>query len=248
MTRYLERIGFEGAPKADLDTLSRLQYRHFLSVPYENLDILKNIPISLEPDDLYDKIVRRKRGGYCFELNALFCRLLGEIGFETASFFARFLLDEPKIPMRRHRVTRVGIGGEFYLADVGVGSITPEYPLKIAEGEMTSIRGLDYMFSRDEFLGWVLCVKIGGAWKRLYSFSEERQLEIDFAQPNFYCQRSPDSVFNKKIMAAIRTETGKYAIDGNTFKEIDWKTGATRAKECADDEIPGILKQYFGIN
>lgn len=243
----MERIGFEGAPKPDLTTLAGLQYRHFLSVPYENLDILRNIPISLDPDDLYDKIVKRKRGGYCFELNALFEGLLGEIGFKTVSYFARFLLDEQKIPMRRHRVIRVELADGFYLADVGVGSITPEYPLKITEGEQTEIRGLGYMFSKDDFLGWVLNVKVGGEWKRLYSFSQEPQREIDFAQPNFYCQYSPDSVFNKKNMAAIRTKTGKYSLDGNIFKAVDWKTGTIKANECKDAEIPGILKYYFGL-
>jgi len=245
--RYLERIGFEGVPKPDLATLAGLQYRHFLSVPYENLDILKNIPISLEPDDLFDKIVKRKRGGYCFELNALFERLLCELGFKTVSYFARFLLNEPKIPMRRHRVVRVELENGFYLADVGVGSVTPECPLKITEGEETEIRGLGYMFSKDDCLGWVLNVKVDGEWKRLYSFSEEKQLEIDFAQPNFYCQYSPDSVFNKTNMVALRTQTGKYTLDGNIFKTIDWKTGAIEARECENDEIPGILKYYFGL-
>jgi len=245
--QYLKRIGYEGEPKADLATLSELQHGHLMSVPYENLDILRNIPLSLDTDDLFDKIVARKRGGYCFELNALFCRLLDEIGFKTANFFARFLFGEQKVPMRRHRVMGVDIKGELYLADVGVGSISPEYPLKIAEGETTEIRGLSYMFSRDEFLGWVLCVKINGEWKRLFSFSEDRQFEVDFVQPNFYCQHSPDSVFNKTNMVAMRTIEGKYSIDGDIFKIFDWKTRQTKETKCADAEIPGILKKYFGI-
>ena len=247
VNRYLERIGFVGEAKPDLATLSKLQYRHLTSVPYENLDILRGVPLSLEPMELYDKIVVRRRGGYCFELNALFGWLLCEIGFETVSYFARFLFGEADIPMRRHRVIRVKTEGGFYLADVGVGSIIPEYPLKIAENEPKSIRGLDYMFSKDARLGWVQNVKIGGKWKPLFSFTEEEQLEIDFVQPNFYCQHSPDSIFNKKNMAAIRTENGKYSLDGNTFKEFDWQTGESRECECADGEIPGILKKYFGI-
>ncbi|MCL2158371.1 MAG: arylamine N-acetyltransferase [Oscillospiraceae bacterium] len=245
---YLKRIGFEGEAKADLATLSNLQYRHFLSVPYENLDILRNVPLSLETTDLYDKIVVRKRGGYCFELNALFDWLLCEIGFKTKNYFARFLLDEPKIPMRRHRVILVEIEDEIYLSDVGVGSVTPELPLRLVKNEETTIRGLTYMFEKDEFLGWVLNVKRGEKWSQLYSFTADVQLEVDFVQPNFYCQYSPDSVFKKANMVSLRTETGKYTLDANTFRELELFGAAIKTeRECTEDEIPGILKQYFGI-
>jgi len=132
---YLRRIGFEGEAKADFATLEQLQYRHFLTVPYENLDILRNVPLSLEIGDIYNKIVVHGRGGYCFELNGLFNWLLREIGFKTKSYFARFLLDEPdfSLVMRRHRIMRVECGGEYYIADVGVGAVTPEIPLKLIE-------------------------------------------------------------------------------------------------------------------
>ena len=244
---YLKRIGFMGEPKPDYATLSELQYRHFLSVPYENLDIVGKTPVSLEVKDLYDKIVTRKRGGYCFELNALFNWLLCETGFKTANYFARFLLDEPEIPMRRHRVMRVEIGGEYYIADVGVGTIVPERPLKLVENEETEIRNLIYKFTKDPFLGWVLNFKkSGGGFKRLYSFTTDEQLEIDFIQPSFYCEYSPNSIFNKKNIVAIRTEAGKYTLDGNILNII--KAGeSVSKKECDETEIPAILKEYFGI-
>ena len=262
MKEYLKRIGFVGdgvldvpptkpkyadVPpiKPDYVTLSELQYKHFLNVPYENLDILRNIPLSLEIKDLYEKIVVNKRGGYCFELNALFNWLLCEIGFKTTNYFARFLLDEPTIPMRRHRVIRVDIDGVYYLADVGVGSITPERPLKLVENEETEIRGLTYKLNKEPFLGWVLNLKKDGKWQKIYSFTEEQQLEVDYIQPNFYCQHSPDSIFNKENMVAIRTETGKYTLDGNVFKIID--NGKITKKEYPENEIPEILKKYFGI-
>jgi len=250
MREYLRRIGFNSEPKIDYETLSELQYRHFLTVPYENLDILRNIPLSLEVSDLYEKIVIRKRGGYCFELNAIFNWLLREIGFNTVIYFARFLLGESQIPMRRHRVIRVDINSVSYLADVGVGSITPERPLKLIENEETEIRGITYKFIKEPFLGWILNFKINGKndkWQKLYSFTEEEQLEVDFIQPNFYCQYSPDSIFNKNNMVAIRTETGKSTLDGNIFKTLDFNGGLKAVKECTEKEIPEILKNYFGI-
>lgn len=246
---YLQRIGFEGEAKADCSTLYELQYRHFASVPYENLDILRNVPLSLEVGDLYKKIVEQGRGGYCFELNALYNWLLCKIGFKSKSYFARFLLDEPDISavMRRHRIMRVEIDGAYYLTDVGVGAITPERPLKLVENEETEVRGIIYKFNKDAFLGWVLNFERNGEWKRLYSFTEEEQMEIDFVQPNFYCQYHPDSIFNKKNMVAIRTETGKYSLDGNIFKILDITGSTVTPREYEDAEIPGILEKYFGI-
>jgi N-hydroxyarylamine O-acetyltransferase len=242
---YLRRIGFEGEAKADYATLSQLQYRHFMAVPYENIDILRNIPLSLDFADLYEKIVGQGRGGYCFELNALFDWLLCAVGFKTTNYFARFVLDESEIPMRRHRIMRVEIDGEFYLADVGVGTVTPETPLKLVENEETEVRGITYKFTKDPLLGWVLNFIRKGEWTSLYSFTEEKQLEIDFVQPSFYCQYHPDSIFNKKNMVAIRTEAGKYSLDGNIFRILE--NGQTTEKECTDSEVTEVLEKYFGI-
>jgi len=246
---YLKRIGFTGEAVPDYETLYELQYRHFLTVPYENLDILNDIPLSLETADLYDKIVVRKRGGYCFELNALFNWLLCEIGYKTTTYFARFLLDLNEIPMRRHRIMRVEIGGAYYIADVGVGSVTPERPLRLIENEETEIRTITYKFTKDPFLGWVLNFKKikDENWRPLYSFTEEAQLEVDFVQPNFYCQKHEDSIFNKTNMFAIRTETGKYTLDGSVFKTADLSGNITSAKECDENEITEVLKNYFGV-
>ena len=78
---YFERIGMKYTPdlKADGDLLRKLQFAHTTTVPYENLDILRGIPISLKIDDIYEKVVVRGRGGYCFELNALFGWLLRQL-------------------------------------------------------------------------------------------------------------------------------------------------------------------------
>jgi len=250
LNEYLKRIGFDRELKLDHETLSELQYKHFLTVPYENLDILNKIPLSLDTNELYEKVVVKRRGGYCFELNALFNRLLNESGFKTISYFARFLLDETEIPMRRHRIMRVDIDGEYYIADVGVGAVVPERSLKLVENEETEIRGAIYKFTKDPFLGWVLNFKYINKekdWRKLYSFTEESQLDVDFIQPNFYCQYHDDSIFNKKNMIAIRTEAGKYSLDGNIFKVTDLTGKIVEAKEYESTEIPEILKKYFGL-
>ena len=253
--KYLKRINYDGVLAVSYDTLSRLTYCHFTSVPYENLDILNHIPLSLEIPDIYDKIVNRRRGGYCFELNALFNWLLKEIGFHTDSFLSRFLMNEPtdKIPIRRHRVMKTVIEGKAYIADVGVGVEVPLYPLELIENKETEIRGIIYRFRKDELLGWVLqsrnFKKNESEWKDIYGFTEEIQYEIDFVQPNFWCQYSPDSPLNRQHKIALRTETGKYAIDGYIFRIYDTSGSQLNITEkmVEPSDMKNILTDYFGI-
>ena len=256
--KYLERINYQGDLSVSYDTLSQLVYCHFTSVPYENLDILNNIPLSLEVPDLYDKIVTRHRGGFCFELNALFNWLLTSIGFETYSYSARFLLNIPEntIPMRRHRVMKTEINGQCYIADVGVGNEVPVRPLKLDENntaQETAMRGLVFRLKKDEIFGRVLQFKNPkndpNEWKNIYGFTEEKQYEIDFVQPNFWCQYSPDSPFRVQNWIALRTATGKYTIDGNVFRIYDLTEPQLTITEkiFEPSELNGILQDYFGI-
>ena len=104
------RIGMECPVlpvQADRELLSEIMYRYAAAVPYENLDILAGIPLSLEEADLYDKIVLRHRGGYCFEINGFLTAFLRSLGYEVTEYMARYLRGESGIPMRRHRVLAV---------------------------------------------------------------------------------------------------------------------------------------------
>ena len=253
--KYLERIKFNGDLSVSYGTLSQLVFQHFMNVPYENVDILNHIPLSLEIPDIYDKIVNRRRGGYCFELNALFNWLLNRIGFETESYFSRFLLNQPTdvIAIKRHRVMKTEIDEVAYLVDVGVGNEVPVRPLPLIENEETAMRGLIFRLIKDDILGWVLqyknVKKNNDEWKNIYSFTVEKQYEIDFVQPNFWCQYSPDSPLNTQNKIALRTETGKYTIDGHLFRIYDM-TGSQLViseKMLDTSELHGVLCDYFGI-
>ena len=98
---YLARIGCGMEPEPTLDFLKEAHYRHAVSVPYENLDIVLGTPLSLDGNALFDKIVHRRRGGYCFELNGSFGRLLRAVGFPVEERFARFLRGEAEKELSR---------------------------------------------------------------------------------------------------------------------------------------------------
>lgn len=244
---YLERIGFSGPLDGSAETLAALQHSHLHTVPYENLDILRGRPISLEWADLYDKIVVRRRGGYCFELNALFGWLLRELGYAVTDYFARFWRDEPNPPpKRRHQVLKVEAEGAAYLCDVGVGGIVPREPIRLVERGEHRQGAECYRLERDPDFGWLLCELKRGEWNRIYSFTEEPQLPKDYWMASYWCEHSPDSIFLKGTMAAIRTKEGRNTIAGEEFR-IFTAEGVNSFVPQTKEAYEEALRTYFGI-
>ena len=250
--KYLSRIGFTGEPKLDYATLSQIQEKHLKTVPYENLDIMRNIPLSLETDDIYDKIVTRGRGGYCFELNGLYTWLLRGLGFEVTEFMARFLRDEKEIPMRRHRVLKVMCEGKAYLCDVGVGSVVPRKPLELVTGQINDFGSEKYKLEIEPFFGYVLYEQKNDGWRRLYSFTEEEQLNIDYVMPSFYCEAHPESYFRTMDMVHIFTDDGRKSVaaassgSGSELKIFSAK-GVEVITPSSEQHYHELLEVHFGI-
>ncbi len=244
---YLDRIGYKGPLDGSLDMLTALQERHLHTVPYENLDIIDGVPLSLEPNDLYHKIVVRKRGGYCFELNALFGWLLSSLHFEVTNLFARFWRDETELPpKRRHHVLKVTIQNVSYLVDVGVGGIVPRKPIKLEEGYEELQEDELYKIDKDDYFGWLLCEQKRGDWSRIYSFTDEPQLPKDYAMASYWCEHASDSIFTKLQIAAIRTKEGRYSLADREFR-IFTADGVETFTPATDEEFHQALKFYFGI-
>ncbi|WP_135557128.1 arylamine N-acetyltransferase family protein [Paenibacillus cymbidii] len=244
---YLNRIGYAGVPDGSAETLAELQERHLHAVPYENLDILRGVPLTLDIPHLYDKIVVRRRGGFCFELNALFGWLLRELGYQTTDLFGRFWRDTPNLPpKRRHHVLRAYAGGKPYLCDVGVGGIVPRRPVLLAEGVEQPQGDELYRMERDAYFGWLLCEWRKEAWQRIYSFTEEPQLPIDFITASYWCEHAPESIFRKAPMLAIRTKEGRNTVAGDEFR-IFTPQGVDAFVPAQGEAYREALRRYFGI-
>ena len=235
--QYLARIGLTEPLPAGAEGLKAIQLAHLLSVPYENLDILAGREMPLTEAALFDKIVTRHRGGYCFELNGLLGALLSALGYGVQDYFARFLKDEPTVPMRRHRIIVAETEGERYLMDVGVGIPIPRVPLKLEEG----VQG-QYEVKKEPFFGWVIYDR----GKRLYAFTEEPQLAVDYEAPHFWCRYAPESPFTKGNMLSIRTPEGRITLDGDVLRKHT-PAGVEEIACPAGEAQTQALKDYFGI-
>lgn len=244
----LSRLGLEMPEplRPTKDLLFSIQYQFTQTVPYENIDILRGIPLSLEEEDLYDKIVTRHRGGYCFEINGFLGMLLRAVGYDVTDYMARYLRGETEIPMRRHRVLIVTCDdGAKYICDAGIGQSAFRYPLPFIEGNEDHQCGEIYRLDRDDFYGWVISDRHHGAWRRFYGFTEEPQLNIDYVMPSFWCEKHPDSPFTSAYMLSIKTPDGRKTLDGNVFRVFAGED--VTEQTLSDAEIPGVLDTVFGI-
>lgn len=241
---YFARIGLE-LPETvvpDSALLKKLQFAHCTAVPYENLDMMRGVPTSLDEDVLYEKIVVDRRGGLCFELNGIFAALLRELGYGVTNLAARYLRGETELPMRRHRVLKVQATDGLWLCDVGIGEVCPREPVALLEGVVQEQLGEKYRLEKDSFLGWVLMDYHKGAWRRFYSFTEEPQLVVDYIAPNFYCEKHPESPFNKDEMFSLKTAEGRITLDGHIFKEF--KGDSVTVKELSDEEMAEAYAKF----
>jgi N-hydroxyarylamine O-acetyltransferase len=253
---YLERIGISHEVKPDYKTLRELHYAHVHNVPYENLDILRGKYLSIDHEAVFHKIVEKRRGGYCFELNGLFAWLLRAIGYAVTEFYGRYLEGEPlEMPMRRHRIIKVDLDGKEYICDVGVGVTAPRWPLDFVLDEIQKQGDEQYRIVTHPQLGYVVEFFRKGEWLRLYCFTTDPQFQIDFEMPNHWCLTHPDSIFKNMTMVFIRTEAGRNTIadvldsDGNKIQEfrrfINGKVETVRPEN--PEEYAAALKSHFGI-
>lgn len=242
--KYFDRIGLEMpetvVPNSEL--LRKLHFAHCTTIPYENLDMIRGIPTSLEEDALFHKIVEEGRGGLCFELNGSFGYLLTALGYKVTDYAARYLRGESTIPMRRHRVMKVEATDGVWLCDVGIGEICQREPIEMVEGLVQEQYGETYKLEKEEGLGWVLWDLYKGNWRKFYSFTEEPQLQVDFIALNFYCEKHPQSPFNKDEMFAVKTADGRKTMDGHVYKEF--AGGKVAVTELTEDQLPQAYAKF----
>ena len=249
ISRFFERIGIDPQTTIEktVDFLGLVQTNCVTHIAYENLDILENKPLELAPDALYEKIVVRNRGGYCFELNGLLTHMLHDMGFTVSERFARYLRGESDIPMRRHRVTVVHMDGADYMCDIGVGQIAPRLPLKIEENTVQTQNSETYRFTKDAQHGWILWDLHEGAWREYICFTDDEVFDVDFIQPSFFCEKHPSSPFNKDYMLAIKTKTGRRTIDGRVYKVFKGEELVYIEENISDERLKSLFENEFNL-
>jgi N-hydroxyarylamine O-acetyltransferase len=192
---YLARIGLGLLPPITAEGLATVQRAHRLAIPFENLDVRLARGISLDPDHVFEKLVHKRRGGYCFEQNQLFLRGLTALGFDVRPLLARVWLMAAEVPPRTHTLNLVQLPDGPWIADAGFGgSYTPPMPL-IDGAEATAPDGAAFRLVSDPDHGWMLLRnghpattdgRTGDGWQPQYSFTLENVATIDLEMSNHW--------------------------------------------------------------
>ncbi len=244
LPRYLDRIAYRGDARADLASVRGIMRQHLYSVPFENLDVRAGKVISLVPEDIVEKIVHRRRGGYCYEVNGLFAMALAALGVDYRFVGCRPMTYHARRP-RTHMAILAKLDGEDWLCDVGFGSYGLRAPIRFAgRGEVVQ-DGDVFELLPDGAHEYVLRARVDGAWANQYSFDLGHHEWVDFLPANWLNSTHPDTLFTKHRVVMRQTPEGRVILFDNRLKTI--AHGTTTTRHVTEDELPALLAETFGL-
>lgn len=245
---YRARIGYEGLMVPTLETLKELHERHPDAIPFEAIDVLLERGVDIAPEAVEDKLVHGGRGGYCFEHNGLFKRVLEAIGFHVEGFLARVRWNAAPgtAPQpQTHMALRVLVDDVPWLVDVGFGGCVLTTPLRMDTTEPQAT-------SHETFRlipfgpGLLLQVWIEERWQPVYELSGEPSPDGDYKVANWYTAAHPDSHFRKNLMVARTSTMARYTLLNGRYT-VRYSDGRTHREILGADDIERVLGDTFQL-
>lgn len=239
---YLERLEITDPVQNDLQNLNRLLFAQLTHIPFDSLDVwgAGRCP-SLKLEDIYEKIVEKGRGGYCFELNTLFRSLLNALGFDAYQAVAFILNPDGSPQPPAHNVILCNLNGTRYFLDVGYGGPVPYKALELKEGIQDG-----FLLKKDD-LWYVYRIEEAGQ-RPLTAFRDVPVTINELIPLNFFISQKPDIHFRHLIHLSKRNADGSiFALDGKEFK-IHTPEGVTVREITTMEEVKEIMSTYFSMD
>jgi N-hydroxyarylamine O-acetyltransferase len=237
---YLERLGMGEGRSPTLETLRLVHRAHVTRVPFENLDIHLGVPIPLDARASAEKLARRSRGGFCYELNGALAALLAFLGFEVELLEARVFGADGLGGRFGHLALSVRFGDAAYLTDVGFGRGGFDEPLPFGRGHYDDAAG---SFELREADGGALDLACDGALQ--YRVVGTPRALMDFQDGCTFHQTSPDSGFTRGTVCSIRTAAGRVTLAGTLL--IETTADERSEQELSSDAFGRALRERFGV-
>lgn len=245
--KYSERINFKSTLNNSIETLIELHKCHLYNIPFENLDIKNKVDIVLDIDRIYDKIINKRRGGFCYELNGLFSKLLYNAGFKL--FYVSCNVYSEERGKYGADFDHMGIiieDKERWLADVGFGESFIE-PLKLIFDIPQKQYGVDYRFRKLNDNEIVLERSYDSEkFSKMYKFNLKPRRIEEYTGMCKYHQSSPDSHFTKGRLCSIATTEGRISLTDKLL--IVTENGIRKEFPVTDEkDFNSKLKEYFNL-
>ncbi len=246
---YFARIGYRGPRAATLGVLKELHLLHPRAIAFENLDSFFGRPVRLDLPSLEEKLVHARRGGYCFEQNTLFWKVLASLGFQVTGLAARVLWNQPEETFnpRSHMLLRIEIDGATWLADVGFGGVTQTAPLLLAPGavQLTPHEPCRLVETGDHYR---LQAEIGGEWRSVFRFDLTEHFDVDYLVSSHFVSTWPTSQFVTTIMAARALPHGRLALRNDRMTVHETGGASKHAHFATGADLRAALAADFGID
>jgi len=244
---YLDRIGYRGALRPDLSVLVALQRAHVCAVPFENLDVQLGRPVTTAAENAYEKIVRKNRGGWCYEQNGLFGWVLEQIGFDVTRVAAAVMRQERgDASLANHLCLLVTMpeSSTRYLVDVGFGGSMLE-AIELLEGEHAQAPFRLGLKKTDD--GYWRFSEYLGDGEFSYDFLEEPADESALKEKCATLQSDPSSNFVLNLVAQLRSQEQHLALRGRVL-HIATGNGVAKQTLNSADELVATLAAQFGLD
>lgn len=245
---YLARLALPELPEPDLDGLALLLQAQVRAIAFENLDVLAGQSVDLEPTSLFDKLLGRGRGGYCFELNGLLALALGHLGVDVRPVMARVTWGRTAPGPATHQALLVHLAGQRWLVDAGFGGPAPTRPLPLVCGPVMDVDGARFRFAADADGDLHLQRHVGDRWSGLYVVSLAETRPTDIRAANHFVCRWRGSPFRNRLMVARTLADGLLALQGTDLVRFDTQLRERERQRLDDGEDLGrVLRERFGL-
>lgn len=212
LAAYLERIGLADCP-ATLAGLAALQQAQMRAIVFENIDPVLGSTPDLAPDAIWEKLVVRRRGGYCFELNSLLGQALAATGFSARRAMARVRMGAPVGGPRSHLAFLVTLDGAEWLVDAGFGGPGPLAPVRIADRVEQDVSGAVFRIVDDRYAAeLVLERKQAQGWWPVYALDRFPVQQADIEAANFVAANWPRSLLSNNLMMNLPGPDGRISL------------------------------------
>ncbi|MDP3669149.1 MAG: arylamine N-acetyltransferase [Telluria sp.] len=246
---YLQRIGHTGPCTTTLETLTAIHHAHACSIPFENLAPWLGVPVHLDPTAVRAKLVHSRRGGFCYEHNALLGAALRALGFSVTDLAARVLWNMPPemIRPRTHMLLVVDLGAHQYVVDAGFGGMTLTAPLRLDLSTPQATPHGPFRLQPTP-IDRVLQAEVAGEWKPVYRFDLQPQQRSDYEMASWYLCNHPDSMFRQLLVAARPGPLGRHVLRDRqlTLHRLDGSNETRTLTTSA--ELREALQDIFGID